>query len=252
MKKYFMLLPFFTLLVACTDTVTTEPIPASQIEEDVEQATVETAVQTQAIVDRLSEQQADSITESLIRSLKDQTMQAVDQNETISAEELKEVWSPYATTNFIEESFSYADQYENCGDDYCGVLYGLPPSFHLGWEKQFSIDDQQFLAAGLFPNMSDMMYNHANFIEIDVINIDNEWKINHVSFTEQDINLQENEVIRFLKTIYDMTIDDFYAGTIYIENQPETVYIFTEPEWGETQYLFARTGVMHASTWYEE
>lgn len=243
------------MLSACSDAALSEPKTTdtssneAQVAVEKEQAISNTAADT----NKLTEQQADQIVTDLIKTLTEQTLLSVDNKTATTVNELKALWTAYATENYIEDSFAYADQYESCEEDYCGLLYQLPSYFTYAWHKEFSIQSDEIRASGvLSSNFSDTFNNFSNGQKIQVQQINGDWKINSVDIHEQDMNLTEEELSTYLASFLDEIVDEFDYSTMMIQGIEEEVYTFSHPEDGEPYIIIPRTGFIVSVDLLEE
>lgn len=85
------------------------------------------------------------------------------QDETVSdTEQLKEIWSNYATTIYIENALQQINPSESCADPFCDLTAKLPLNFMTSWEPEVEIiTNGHFRLSGLFP-ISDEQHSHQS------------------------------------------------------------------------------------------
>lgn len=248
----------FLLLAACNNTeeAATVPQPATEAPAPVPETTpaqnvdnstnAETTPPTPSANTKLTEDEALAITQEVIDHLRAATEDA-GYDTTIEA--IQEAWAPYVTQDYMDSVSEYLD----CAFDYCGALYQVPNSANFGWKRQFHfLDNDTFSTDALVPNLGDSVGLFSLLQSMELKRDDGNWKLNHVDFQPEDINLSEDEVIPFLAQVYDVHINDFYSDTLENGEFQHGIYVFTHPEYNEEYFVDGYTGTMYGRAFYEE
>ena len=196
--------------------------------------------------EELSLNDAIAITSDLTKRLLEEYEVTIEHEHIHDAKQLEEIWSHYATTNYIETTIEQNYPSESCTDAHCSFTALFSLNFMTSWEPEVEIiTNSHFRLAGLFPPSEQRYSNQSQKIVVEAMFDNKQWKINAITLEKRDINVQSEQVSTYLLYVYELEITDFSKVNVSIPQQPQQLaYQFVNPNEDKEYVLIAKTGIL--------